>query len=528
VTLQQIVLTARRWWWLGLLTAALSAGMGAVAVNRLPRIYEATATLLVTPGLPDNPATDVAVQQGAERLTSTYAAVIQSVPTVAAALKAGGLTLPTEEAVKLVDARPVRDTQLLQIVVHADDPDRAAQLANLLARTFIQQVQARQSARFAASETALRAQVDQLGSALASGTRRLTQARAQSPGKAGDADVARVQSELTRLQDSYAASLRGVEEVRLAQARSSDLVALVDAATPPRAPAAPRLLPTEVLAGVIGLLIAVVIAVALERLDDRPSSSERLARLTGLPTQGLLANAAPSAVTESCRLLWARLRFAARDEPLRSLLVTSGGPGHGKTLVAANLAIAAAESGLRVVLVDADLRHPSLHEIFFHVRASVGLTDLLSDEQLSVAQALVPTPIDRLWFVSSGQSQAARKQWLAGKRMRQRIAELHQLADLVILDSPPVLAVSDATVLTAVTDGTLLVVDARAPAAQVTLAEASLRTAGGRLVGAVLNHIQTVLPPVGAGVVSNAGERPRCAARLAASPVHPHEEGARV
>jgi len=492
VTLQQIALLARRWCWLGLLTVSLSAGMGAVAADRLPRMYEATATLLVTPGLPDNPATDVAVQQGAERLTSTYAAVIKSQPIIAAALQAGGLALPTEQAVKLVDARPVRDTQLLQIMLHSDDPDRAAQLANLVARIFIQQVQARQSDRFSASEAALRSQVDQLGSAIATGTRRLAQARARSPGRAGDADVARVQSELTRLQDSYAASLRGVEEVRLAQARSSDLVTLVDAATPPRAPVTPRLLPTVVLAGLIGLLIAAVIAAVVERLDDRAFSPERLARLTGLPTQGLPANAPPSALAESFRLVWARLRFATRDEPLRSLLVTSGGPGHGKTLVAANLAIAAAESGMRVVLVDADLRHPSLHEIFFRGRSSVGLTDLLSDEHLPAADALVPTPTDGLWFASSGQASTADGQCLVARRMRQRIAELQQLADLVILDSPPVLAVSDATVLTAMTDGTFLVVDACAPAAQVSLALTSLRTAGGRLVGAVLNGVQHV------------------------------------
>jgi non-specific protein-tyrosine kinase len=492
VTLQQILLLARRWWWLGLLTVALSAAMGAIAAHRLPRMYEATATLLVTPGLPDNPATDVSVQQGAERLTSTYAAVIESQPIIAAALQAGGLALSTEQAVKLVDARPVRDTQLLQIVVHSDNADGAAQLANLVARTFIQQVQARQSDRFAASETALRSQVDKLGAAIATGTRRLAQARARSPAGAADTEAARVQSELTRLQDSYAAALRGVEEVRLAQARSGNLVTVVDEATPPPAPVTPRLLPTEVLAALIGFLIAVVVVAVVERLDDRPSSPERLARLTGLPIQGMLANAPSSAVADSFRLVWARLRFATRDEPLRSLLVTSGGPGHGKTLVAASLAVAAAESGMRVVLVDANLRHPSLHEIFFHVRSSVGLTDLLSDEHLSVGHALVPTPIDGLLFASSGQASAACGQWLVARRMRQRIAELQQLADLVILDSPPVLTVSDATVLTAMTDGTFLVVDARAPAAQVSLALSSLRTAGGRLVGAVLNHVQHV------------------------------------
>src|SRR5438445_12336122 len=120
----------------------------------------------------------------------------------------------------------------------------------------------------------------------------------------------------------------------------------------------------------------------IEQLDARPPAPDRLSRHTGLPPQGLLENLPPPQVAEFFRLVWARLRFATRDEPLRSLLVTSGGPGHGKTLVAASLAVAAAESGMRGVLVDADLRHPSLHEIFFHGRSSVRLTDLLSGEHL--------------------------------------------------------------------------------------------------------------------------------------------------
>jgi polysaccharide biosynthesis transport protein len=516
VTLHQIVLLARRWAWLAVLTVALAAGMGAVAAARQPRVYEATATLLVAPGLPDNPATDVSVQQGAERLTSTYAALITSPPTVAAALQAGGLDLPTEQAVKLVDVRPVRDTQLLQIVVQSDDPDRAAQLANLVAQTFIQQLQTSQTGRFAASEAALRSQVDQLGAALETGTRQLAQAQAQPPGTARDADVARVQSQLTRLQDSYAAALRSVEDVRLAQARSSDLVTLVDAATPPRTPVAPRLLPTEVLAALVGLLIAVAIAVVVERLDDRPSSPERLARLTGLPTQGLLADQPPAAAAESCRLLWARLRFATRDHPLRTLLVTSSAPGDGKTLVAVNLAVAAAESGARVVLVDANFRHPSLHEVF-HTRATLGLASLLSDDQRPVAPVLAATPISGLWLLPAGAPPARTGDWLVGRCMRQRLAALQELADLVIVDSPPVVAASDVAVLTALTDGTLLVVDARARAAQVTAAIASLRSADGLLVGAVLNRVPAAGRPAGRGT----GWRFRLARAHATAPVQP-------
>jgi tyrosine-protein kinase len=507
LTFHLILLLARRWVWLAALTVALAAVTGAVTATRLPGVYEATSTLLVTPGLPDHPITDVSVQQGAERLTSTYSALIKSPPILADAIEAGGLALTTEQALKLVDARPLRDTQLLQIVVQSDDPDQAAQLANLVAHAFIEQVQASQASRFAASQAALASQADHLGATLTAQTRQLAQA------SASDADLARIQSELTRLQDSYAAALRSVEDVRLAQARSSDLVMLVDAAAPPRTPSAPRLLPSVLLAALVGFLIAVLIAAILERLDSRLSSPELLVRLIGLPTQGLLATRPPSvAAAESCQLLWARLRFATRDHPLRSLLVTSSVAGEGKTLVAANLAIAAAQAGVRVILVDADLRHPSLHELF-QVRATPGLTRLLANKHLAVDRVLVPTPITGLWLVPCGPSSAQRGEWLVARCTRQRLAELNERADLVIVDSPPVLAVSDASVLTGLTDGTLLVVDARARAVQVSLAAASLRSAGARLVGAVLNRVQ-------------AAGRP--AAQLAASPAPPHQEAAHV
>jgi non-specific protein-tyrosine kinase len=401
----------------------------------------------------------------------------------------GGMALPVDQVVKRVDARPVRDTQLLQVVVDSEDPDQAAQLANLVARTFVQQVQTRQDERFAAQETALQSQVDQLSAALATATANIAQARAQPAGIIADADIARSQAELIRLQDSYAAGLRGLEDVRLAQARSSDLLTLVDPATPPPTPLTPRLLPTFVLAAVIGLIIAVVIASVVEWLDDRLSAPERLARLTGLPTQAFLADQPPAAVTDACRLLWARLQFATRDDVPRSLLVTSVAAGDGKTIVATNLAIAAAESGKRIVLVDADLYHPSLHEVL-QVRPTTDLTDLLFDRDRAVEDALVPTRIDGLRLVRVGQPSAAGGGWLAERRMRQRFAELRQVADLVILDAPPVLAVSDATLLTSLADGTILVVDARARSAQVSLALSSVQSAGGRLVGAVLNRVQ--------------------------------------
>src|SRR5262249_27375398 len=150
------------------------------------------------------------------------------------------------------------------------------------------------------------------------------------------------------------------------------------------------------------------------------------------------------------------LQFAAVEHPFRTLLVTSAEQADGKTTVASNLAVVLAQAGQQVLLVEADLRRPSLHDVF-GIQNRVGLTSLLVDEGLPAASAPIATRVLGLSVVPSGPLPPNPSELLASRRMRSRLAELRELADVVILDSPPVLAVSDPVVLAGLVDGTLLV-----------------------------------------------------------------------
>jgi capsular exopolysaccharide synthesis family protein len=191
------------------------------------------------------------------------------------------------------------------------------------------------------------------------------------------------------------------------------------------------------------------------------------------------------------RLLRANLQFAAVERPLRSVLVTSPEQGDGKTTVTANLAVVLAQAGQQVLLVEADLRRPSLSEVF-GIPNRVGLTSLLLDEKLDPASAAVETRVPGLRLLPSGPLPPNPSELLASQRMRTRAAQLRELADVVIVDSPPVLAVSDPAVLAGLVDGTVLVVSSVKTRGQHAAQTVSmLQKAGALVLGVVLNRTRS-------------------------------------
>jgi capsular exopolysaccharide synthesis family protein len=193
-------------------------------------------------------------------------------------------------------------------------------------------------------------------------------------------------------------------------------------------------------------------------------------------------------IAEAFRNLRTSIQFSSLDHPARTLLVTSPLPTDGKTFTAANLAVALAHGGNSVVLVDADLRHPMLYRLF-GLTKEPGLTAaLLSPDER--AHALRPTEVEGLRVVTSGSHASNPAEMLASERMREFVSWLAEEADVVVIDSPPVLAVTDAVVLSTQVDGTLLIVDCgetRKPAA--TQAVERLTSVGGKVLGVVLNRL---------------------------------------
>jgi non-specific protein-tyrosine kinase len=196
-----------------------------------------------------------------------------------------------------------------------------------------------------------------------------------------------------------------------------------------------------------------------------------------------------SPVAEAYRSLRTNLEFSSLDEPLRTMVVTSPAPEAGKSTTLANLAVTLAQAGKQVILVDCDLRRPSLHDIF-GVPNATGLTSVILDD-ITSTPPLRETGVAGLRLLTSGPLPPNPAELLGSRRMAGLIQTLREQADMVLFDAPPVIAVTDAAILASQVDGVLLVLNAgvtRREHAQ--RARAALDKVNARLVGTVLNNVK--------------------------------------
>jgi non-specific protein-tyrosine kinase len=197
-----------------------------------------------------------------------------------------------------------------------------------------------------------------------------------------------------------------------------------------------------------------------------------------------------SPISEAYRTLRTNLDFASLDQALKTLVVTSAGVGEGKSTTLANLAVVSAQAGRKVVLVDADLRRPTLHTIF-GLDNDTGLTTLMVDESALASPPLRTTGIDGLTVLTSGPLPPNPADLLGSRRMEEVIAAVAQGSDQVFFDTPPAVAVTDAAVLATKVDGVLLVVSAgKTRREYARTAVQRLEQINARLVGTVLTNVQ--------------------------------------
>jgi succinoglycan biosynthesis transport protein ExoP len=274
-------------------------------------------------------------------------------------------------------------------------------------------------------------------------------------------------------------------------------VQIVDLAAVPTTPVSPRPALNLALGGVLGLLAGVVVAALLEALDRTVKTVAEVNRLLALPLVGLVPRRREGTLVVSAqrrgpegevyRSMRTALRFLDPDRPLRSLLVTSPTAADGKTTTAANLAVALALSGERVILLDADLRRANLAEVFGLERA-VGLTSIVVGDA-SLDEALQPWH-DMLDVLPAGQLPPNPSEILGSQTFNDILTELTDIADIVIIDAPPVLPVTDAVAVSAQVDGVLLVtrygLTLRQSAAE---AHRRMQAVGANVVGYVLNAV---------------------------------------
>jgi len=310
------------------------------------------------------------------------------------------------------------------------------------------------------------------------------------------------------------------EESRITKAGQIGKVRIVDRAIEPQAPISPKKKRNTILGILIGLGLGLGVAFFLEYMDHSLRTIEDVETL-GLPIMGtipviqaeqtngfllptekkkstteaqkiasrLITHIKPkSPVSEAYRTLRTNLHFTRPEDPVRTILVTSSGPTEGKTTTVANLAITLAHMGSRTLLVDSDLRRPVIHALF-GLSKDRGLTNAIIG-QLGVKEVVKPTTIENLGVVTCGTVPPNPSELLGSRKMKELVDEMKQHYDVILFDSPPVIAVTDAAVLSSIMDGVLLVIrSGKTQREAVARAFNLLDNVHARILGALLNDV---------------------------------------
>jgi capsular exopolysaccharide synthesis family protein len=261
-------------------------------------------------------------------------------------------------------------------------------------------------------------------------------------------------------------------------------------------PTKPRVMLNLTLGAIMGLLFGVGLAFALEYMDTSVKTIDDVERFLGVPVLavipqnvGVLHRASGfSPDAEAYRILRTNIEFNRRNANANCITVVSGGAGEGKSTTLTNLAFVCAQGGYNVLLIDADLRRPRLHTLFDTSNA-VGLTNYLTTD-VQLEDVVLKTPVDNLYFLPSGVLPADSAGILNSQRMSDLIADVKSRFDLVLIDSPPILGVSDASVLANEADMTIIVVQHRKlPKQMLQRVKQAVDNVGGNVLGVVLNNV---------------------------------------
>lgn len=298
----------------------------------------------------------------------------------------------------------------------------------------------------------------------------------------------------TRIRD--AVLMRALQEAIDADLPSESVVMVISEATPALRPARPNLALNLALGIVFGLLMGVGLAFFIEYLDTSVKTIDDVERAMDATVVGvipqniglLMKEGADSPHAEAYRVLRTNVLFSRKNPNDNTVTVVSGGAGEGKSTTIFNLATVFAQNGERVLVVDSDLRRPSLHK-FVGVSNSIGLTNYLL-KQNNLEEVVQTTTIPTLDFLPSGKLPSSALGIINSPRMKELVEEVRNRYDFVFFDSPPIMGVSDASVLTSMMDMALLVVQYRKyPQAMTLRAKQMIEKVGGNLLGIVLNNI---------------------------------------
>jgi capsular exopolysaccharide synthesis family protein len=472
----------RRYYWVVAAVVLFGAVAGGFSLVQ-PKQYTASAQLLV------QPTTSTLPSASTQQVISPTDVLTELQLLTTAPVK--DLVRQKIGSAPNVTASEVGQTNVIAVAATSKSPTTAAKIANAYANAFVSYQQTVTNANLTAAEqqlqaqiSAIDAQVASLGSATSSTSPQLAALLTQETN---------LKEELATLQVSGAVSGGGVEVVTPARA--------------PTAPSSPKPVEYVLIAAVIGLLLGIGIALLADYLDDAVYSKEEAGHLArDAPVLGVIPrfkswkrrsdvilatiDSSNSSVAEAYRSLRTSLKFAGHDGKMKTILVTSPSAGEGKTSTIANLGVVLAQTNQRVVIVSCDLRRPRLGQ-FFERSESPGFTAVILG-QAALGDAIQTVKgMGNLCFVGSGEIPPNPTELLASDAAQEIFSKLRQAFDIVLLDSPPLLPVTDAVILAREADATLLVVAAgETKRSQIEEAAEMLAQVTATRVGVILNEVE--------------------------------------
>ena len=484
-----------RWSWLIMLSMVLAGGVAFLVSQQTTPVYQAKATVLVEQ--PNTLKTSVyndVIKD--ERSIRTYTEMMVKAPVLDGVLEALDLdgVLSRQDLRHMVQVNLLRDTELIEVIVEDTDPERAAAIANTIVTEFSQQIQSLQAERYSESKSNLESQMAALQV-------ELDQVAARLEEQPEPAEKDRLETLQAQYREMYAYLLQGYEEIRIIESQSTSNVIALEEAEIPTNPIRPKVLQNTLLAAIVGGMLAVGLVFLIDALDDTLRKPEDFEAI-GLPVLGVISQTEQessepivaisdprSLVTEAYRSLRTNIQYASIDHPIKTLLVTSPLPNDGKTTIVCNLAAVTAQGEQKVAAIDSDLRKPALHRML-QIANRRGLSEVCIQNPVNLNGHLQNTSLSNLWVLPSGNLPPNPAELLNSQKMNLVIQQAKEKTDFVIMDSPPVLAVTDACVLASRVDGVLLVV--RAGKAKKTLLQETikrLKHVNANLLGVVVNGV---------------------------------------
>lgn len=494
--IRQLVEPLIKWWKLILVACVLAAISSFLVVRQQPPVYQTSAVLVIGRAVYELNPTGGELGL-AQQLATYYADIAERDVVRKATMEALNLSWLPQYIVSTVP-----NSQILEISVSDADPQRAQAVANELSRQLINQSPSNPDLQEQKHQEFIRQQIllleDQIQGTLNDISLKETELGSLNSARQiaqTQAEIVALQQKLTTLQSNYTGLLNA------SSGQGNNSLTLVQPAALPGRPVGPNRGVVILMSVAIAFLISAGAAYLIEFLDDTLGTADEVNKHLNLPVIGfipeirrngdekdeLLVRDGKSIEAEAFRALRMNIDFLQIHLPIKTLLVASVGKTEGKSVISSNLAMAIARSGKNVVLLDADLRRPSLHK-YINVPNDVGLSNIFL-HGIGIDDAMVLVEGENLRVITTGVTPPNPGELVASPRMNEILEGLKERADIIIVDGPPVL-VTDATILSSKVDAVLLVVGAgRTRRSEALVAMRQLERAGARVIGAVMNRV---------------------------------------